>query len=152
MKTLVTHRGLFSVLICLFGLGLAGCPEIGGFSRAQSVMSQDELVLQSSSPVTNFIGQTTKVANDLGYKVHQTDTRKQIIVFVKNVGAQDVGAVLVGGWTETSVRLTLMPGKIVIEAKKEGNFGQVNTSSADEVVDLFKAALVKGFGSALAKQ
>ncbi|MDO8231879.1 MAG: hypothetical protein Q7T37_01620 [bacterium] len=147
-----THRALFSALLFVLCFGLAGCPEIGGFSRAQSVTSQDELTLQPSASVANFIGQTTKIAGNLGYKVREANTKKQIIVFVKKTSAQDVGAVLIGGWSETSVRLTLQPDKIVIEAQKEGNFGQVETTSANEAVDLFKIALTKEFGSILAKQ
>lgn len=140
-----TLRALFSVLIVVSGLGLAGCPNLGMHTRIQSITEQDQLVLKESP--ANFSDRSIRVAAALGYPMQSKDAGQNLVVFKKTLEAAEIlKAVAYGAQDSTMVKLQLGGNTIIIIVEQTGNFGETNASLARETVEKFTAALKKEFG------
>ena len=139
-----TLRALFSVLIVVSSLGLAGCPNLGMHTRIQSITEQDQLVLKE--PPTNFLNRAIRVAETLGYPMQSKDAGRNLVVFKKTLEAAEIlKAVAYGAKDSTKVTLQLAGNTITTIVEQEGNFGETNASLARETVEKFTAAIKKEF-------
>jgi hypothetical protein len=138
---------VFAILICVLGLGLAGCPNLGMHTRIQSITDHGQLVLKE--PPTDFLNRAIKVGETLGYQMATKDEEGKFVTLVRNPEVEEyVKAVLYGAQDNTVVILKQINGNTIdINAEQSGNFGQTDTSFAKQVVKIFTEGLREEFKS-----